>query len=95
MKYLAIAILALVWLSAAANAQSGDPRTGAYGGASGFFGAGTGAVNPNRHPGYACAINMKCDGQKNIRPLDPNAPIYRPTWTPQQAKARKRLEAVR
>jgi hypothetical protein len=27
--------------------------------------------------------------------LDPNAPLYRPTYTPQRAKARKRLEAVR
>jgi hypothetical protein len=88
-------VAALFLATGTAWAQSGDPRSSAYGGASGVFGPGTGSVNTNRHPGYACPINMKCDGRKAVRPLDPNAPLYRPVYTPQQLRARKLLEAIR
>jgi hypothetical protein len=85
MKY-AVAIVALVWATSASAQQY---RSG------GFFGGlpSTSAGPIPGHPGYACPINMKCDG-KNIRPLDPNTPpVARATKA--QRMNRQRLEALR
>jgi hypothetical protein len=74
MKYLAIAVLALVCTTIAAQAQffSSD------GGAGRFHGYGTGLApipGQNIRPsGSACPINLRCG--KNPGPLDPNAPTY-------------------
>jgi hypothetical protein len=88
MKY-TVAIAALMLWATSASAQSNAAFS-----RSGFFGPGTGPLPPAIYrPGYACPINLKCDG-KNIRPLDPNTPpVERATKA--QRLNRQRLEAVR
>jgi len=86
-KLLLTSVAVLFLATGTAWAQSGDPRSSAYGGANGFFGPGTGSVSPNRHPGYARAINIS---PRTGRPYD-STNYALPCWTKSQAAARLKV----
>jgi hypothetical protein len=90
MRKLVLTTTAAVTLACTASAAS--PANAQREGSNYMSGLFDRRMNQNIGPGGPCPINLKCG--KNTRPLDPNAPLYRPTYTPQQAKARKRMEEL-
>jgi hypothetical protein len=84
-RLIVITVLVLMSLQPA-NAQSGDPRGSAYGGASGFFGPGTGYVNRIPSNSNVRPINISPSG----RLYDTEAPTYLKATPKVQRKSKRR-----